>query len=179
MSSETESYNESTASESILWNSVQLQMQAYRYVDFLRELEWQDRPLNGAGYYQYDLLMSRVDILRQGEVGAVIRSYPEGKAFRLLNIINAELELLSLNVARLENHKSDNGQILQDRIQSLYGPINEFVLEVHQANRHKSSHVYLALKKGLSEIKALTFIVSILSTLTLTLILVKLARRAS
>lgn len=175
MSNETNSHNERSASESILWNSVQLQLQTYRFVDFLQQLEKQNKPLNGTAYYQYDLLMSRVDLLRQGEVGAVIRSYPEGKAFRLLNIINAELELLSLNIARLENNEADNDDILEERVQSLFGPINEFVLEVNQGNKQKTNRIYLGLKEGLKDIQSLSLVLSALSVLSLLLVLFKLA----
>ncbi|MBM6550602.1 sensor histidine kinase [Marinomonas ostreistagni] len=123
--------------ESSRWNAMQLQLQSYRLMNYISDLEEADMPLNGNAYFQYDLVLSRVDLLRDGEIGNHIRSFSNGRATRLLNIIAGELELISLNLEHLENGRIDQAAIIMDRLRALDTQITDFVVIVNQgANRY-------------------------------------------
>lgn len=89
--------------ESSLWNALQLQVQTYRFLNYLISLEAKPSQVNGSAFAEYDLLMSRVDLLRDGDVGTLVREFEGGRTTRLLNIINGELELLSFHVSKIED----------------------------------------------------------------------------
>ncbi|AEF56507.1 sensor histidine kinase [Marinomonas posidonica] len=113
--------------ESALWNTLQLQVQTYRLLNYLVLLKAPDLPLNGQAYFEYDLLMSRIDLLRDGEVGTLVREFEGGRTTRLLNIMNGELELLSFHISKLEEDDLSYLPSLIDRIQKLDPQLNEFV----------------------------------------------------
>ena len=125
--------------ESSLWNALQLQVQSYRFLNYLIALDENDYPLNGNAFFEYDLLMSRVDLLREGAVGSLIRTFEGGRTIRLLNIINGELELLSFNLSRMEGGDSSYLPNLIDRVQRIEGQINEFVTLVNKGSNELSS----------------------------------------
>ena len=83
--------------DSSRWHSLQLQLQTYRLMDYLSGITERDLPLQGNAYFQYDLVLSRVDLLRKGDLGRHIRSFANGRATRLLNIIAGDPDFQVLN----------------------------------------------------------------------------------
>lgn len=141
--------------ESSLWNALQLQVQSYRFLNYLVQLDKSDFPLNGHAYFEYDLLMSRVDLLREGEIGYLIRSLTGGKAVRLLNIINGELELISLNLSKLEQGDTSNLTDLINRLQHLENQINEFVVLVSQGSNENTTEQRRSFQSHLGQVQTL------------------------
>ncbi|MBJ7551210.1 ATP-binding protein [Marinomonas ostreistagni] len=119
--------------DSSRWHSLQLQLQTYRLMDYLSDVDERDLPLQGNAYFQYDLVLSRVDLLRKGELGRHIRNFANGRATRLLNIISGELELISLNIDHLEQGKLDQVPILIERLRALDSQVSDFVVIVNQS----------------------------------------------
>lgn len=142
--------------ESSLWNALQLQVQSYRFLNYLVALKDSDYPLNGNAFFEYDLLMSRVDLLREGEVGSLIRNFEGGRTTRLLNIINGELELLSFNLSRIEDGDRSYLPDLIARIQNIEEQINEFVTLVNKGSNEYISQQHRALQKNLNDIQLLS-----------------------
>ncbi|PJE55178.1 MULTISPECIES: sensor histidine kinase [unclassified Marinomonas] len=142
--------------ESSLWNTLQLQIQSYRFLNYLIALEDSDYPLNGNAFFEYDLLMSRVDLLRQGDVGSLIRTFEGGRTTRLLNIINGELELLSFNLSKIENGDTSYLPDLIERIQRIEDQINEFVTLVNKGSNEFISNQHRTLQKNLDDIQLLS-----------------------
>ncbi len=139
MSNDSSRLNARQVFESSRWNALQLQLQAYRLMNYVVDLSADDLPLNGQGYFQYDLMLSRVDLLRQGEIGNHIRTFGNGRAVRLLNIITGELELISLNIEHLEQGRISQVPIILERLKSLDSQISDFVFIVNQgANEYVS-----------------------------------------
>ncbi|MBJ7536424.1 hybrid sensor histidine kinase/response regulator [Marinomonas transparens] len=144
--------------ESILWNSLQLQLQTYRFLNYLIELDDSDFPLKGNAFFEYDLLMSRVDLLRAGTIGSLIRSFSGGRTIRALNIINGELELISLNLAKIESGDVSYLPDLIDRIEKLNKQINEFVILVNQGSNNYIAQQHDDLQTNLDRIQLLTML---------------------
>lgn len=142
--------------ESSLWNTLQLQIQSYRFLNYLIALDDSDFPLNGNAFFEYDLLMSRVDLLRQGDVGSLIRTFESGRTTRLLNIINGELELLSFNLSKLESGDTSYLPDLIERIKRIEEQINEFVTLVNKGSNEFISNQHLSLQKNLDHIQLLS-----------------------
>jgi len=142
--------------ESSLWNTLQLQIQSYRFLNYLIALDESDYPLNGNAFFEYDLLMSRVDLLRQGDVGSLIRTFESGRTTRLLNIINGELELLSFNLSKLESGDTSYLPNLIERIQRIEEQINEFVTLVNKGSNEFISDQHKTLQKNLDDIQLLS-----------------------
>lgn len=132
LSDSSSTLNSQQVFESSRWHSLQLQLQTYRLMDYLSDLSEADLPVNGNAYFQYDLVLSRVDLLRKGDLGSNIRNFANGRAVRLLNIIAGELELISLNVQRLEQGQLDQTKTIVDRLRSLDSQITDFVVIVNQ-----------------------------------------------
>ncbi|SBS31056.1 Sensor histidine kinase RcsC [Marinomonas aquimarina] len=118
--------------DSSRWHSLQLQLQTYRLMNYLSDLSAEDLPVNGNAYFQYDLVLSRVDLLRKGDLGRHIRNFANGRATRLLNIISGELELISLNIEHLENGRLDQVPIIMARLRLLDSQVTDFVVIVNQ-----------------------------------------------
>lgn len=129
--------------DSSRWHSLQLQLQTYRLMDYLSGITERDLPLQGNAYFQYDLVLSRVDLLRKGDLGRHIRSFANGRATRLLNIISGELELISLNIEHLEQGKLDQIPILVERLRALDSQVTDFVVIVNQG-----ANDYVTGKRG-------------------------------
>ena len=142
--------------ESSLWNTLQLQIQSYRFLNYLIALDDSDYPLNGNAFFEYDLLMSRVDLLRQGDVGSLIRTFESGRTIRLLNIINGELELLSFNLSKIESGDTSYLPDLIERIQRIEEQINEFVTLVNKGSNEFISKQHQTLQKNLDDIQLLS-----------------------
>ena len=142
--------------ESSLWNTLQLQIQSYRFLNYLIALDDSDYPLNGNAFFEYDLLMSRVDLLRQGDVGSLIRTFESGRTTRLLNIINGELELLSFNLSKLESGDTSYLPDLIGRIKRIEEQINEFVTLVNKGSNEFISNQHETLQKNLDHIQLLS-----------------------
>jgi signal transduction histidine kinase len=142
--------------ESSLWAALQLQIQTYRFIAYLTELDDSDYPLNGEAFFEYDLVMSRVDLLRRGEIGALIRYFEEGRTIKQLNLINGELELLSFNVSRLEERDLSYRLNLIERIERLQPQINELVALVNKGSTAYINTKHKSLQKSLSSIQFLS-----------------------
>jgi signal transduction histidine kinase len=142
--------------ESSLWNALQLQVQSYRFLNYLIELDDRDYPLNGNAFFEYDLLMSRVDLLREGQVGTLIRTFENGRSTRLLNIINGELELLSFNLSKMESGDASYQSNLIERIRRIEGQINEFVTLVNTGSNQYITSEHHVLQKNLNYIQLLS-----------------------
>ncbi|TDO97495.1 sensor histidine kinase [Marinomonas balearica] len=147
--------NNRTIFESYRWNALQLQLQSYRFEQFLLNVQDDDFPLQGAAYDQYDIVMSRIDLLRNNQVGTLFRNYTDARTIRLLNIINGEFELVSLGIERLENNDATAIKRLLTRLERIAPQINEFVVLTHQdANKYANSKRQ-ELKSWLSYIQLL------------------------
>ncbi|WCN11243.1 sensor histidine kinase [Marinomonas mediterranea] len=132
--------NNRTIFESYRWNALQFQLQSFRFEQFLLNLKDDDFPLQGEAYDQYDIVMSRIDLLRNNQVGTIFRNYTDARTIRLLNIINGELELISLGIERLENSEKSSIQRILNRLNRMTPQINEFVVLTHQdANKYANS----------------------------------------
>ena len=124
-----------TTYESSIWSSLQLQVQSYRFIDYLRRLDNNNPPIPGDVFFYYDLLMSRVDLLKIGSVGNRIHYYGDGRSIRILNYISAELELLQPHIDQIENNDLTNLNKLINKLQLLEPQINKFVSLVNQSSR--------------------------------------------
>ncbi|ETX12093.1 histidine kinase [Marinomonas ushuaiensis DSM 15871] len=144
--------------ESALWNALQLQIQSYRFQNYLVALDSSDYPLNGTAFFEYDLLMSRVDLLRESDVGSLIKKFEGGRTTRLLNIINGELELLSFNLSKIEAGDPSYLPDLIDRIQKIEGQMNEFISLVNKGSNAFISNQHQELQKNLSYIQLLSLV---------------------
>lgn len=142
--------------ESALWNALQLQVQTYRFLNYLERLEpHTDAPRDDA-FFEYDLLMSRVDLLRRGEVGELVRNFENGRTTRLLNIINGELELLSFQLSKVEIGDYAYLPSLIERIDNIDQQINEFVTLVNKGSNEYITNQRLVLQQNLDSIKLLS-----------------------
>ncbi len=144
--------------ENSLWNALQLQIQSYRFLNYLIDLEDSDYPLNGNALFEYDLLMSRVDLLTESRVGSLIRSFEEGRIVKLMNIANGELELLSFNVSQLENGDTSYLPNLISRIQRIEKQINELMTLINKGNIEYKNNQNQKLKNNLNAIELLSII---------------------
>lgn len=142
--------------ESSVWNTLQLQIQTYRFRHYLEDLKHLAEPVSGDTYFHYDLLMSRIDLLRTGRVGSLISEYSGGRALRLLNIINAELELVSFNVSKIEAGEMGYLAELLARLKSLDTQINEFVTLTNQGNNQYITDQHRQLQASLKQVQQLT-----------------------
>ena len=124
-----------TTYESSIWSSLQLQVQSYRFVDYLKRLDKDNPPAAGDVLFYYDLLMSRIDLLKVGSVGNRIHYYGDGRSIRILNFISAELELLQPNIVQIENNDLSNLDKLINKLHLLEPQINKFVSLVNQSSR--------------------------------------------
>lgn len=116
--------------ESSLWNTLQFQLQSYRFINYLIQIKPSDFPLKGSAYNEYDLLMSRLDLMRNGDVGYLIRGITGGRTVRLLNIITGELELISLNLTKIENGDISYLDEMINRLHRLDKQVNELTVLV-------------------------------------------------
>ncbi|BDX04425.1 hypothetical protein MACH16_31730 [Marinomonas pontica] len=142
--------------ESALWNALQLQLQSYRFLNYLIELDQTATSLNGDAFFEYDLLMSRVDLLREGDVATLVRNFESGRTTRLLNIINGELELLSFQLSKIEGGDFAYLPTLVERIKSIDTQINEFVTLVNKGSNNYISSQHQKLQKNLDDIQLLS-----------------------
>ncbi|REG83908.1 sensor histidine kinase [Marinomonas pollencensis] len=141
--------------EDSLWNSLQFQLQSYRFLNYLVQIDENDLPLQGAAYAQYDLLMSRVDLLRNGEVGYLIRGLTGGRTVRLLNIITGELELISLNLSKIEAGDLSYLDDMTTRLKRLDNQVNEFTVLVSQDTNKYIAQQRRALGDKLERVRIL------------------------
>lgn len=120
--------------DSTLWSSLQLQMQTYRFLDFLRTLE--DNPEQAIdAYSHYGLLMSRVDLLKMGPISNQIHYISDGRSIRLLNIIHGEFELLNDVVLEIENNDLSQVNTTILKLQQLDSHINRLVNLINQGSQ--------------------------------------------
>ena len=175
MSNDSSRLNARQVFESSRWNALQLQLQTYRLMNYVSDLKEEDFPLNGEGYFQYDLMLSRVDLLRQGEIGNHIRTFGNGRAVRLLNIITGELELISLNIEHLEQGRPSQVPIIIDRLNSLDSQISDFVFIVNQGANDYVSEQRALLEEKLSYTQNIALALFI-TTILLVLIAFKVGR---
>ncbi|MEL0635254.1 sensor histidine kinase [Marinomonas sp. TI.3.20] len=151
--------------EDSLWNALQFQLQSYRFLNYLVQIDKKDLPLNGAAYTQYDLLMSRVDLLRSGEVGYLIRGLTGGRTVRLLNIITGELELISLNLSKIEEGDLSYLKDMTTRLKQLDNQVNEFTILVGKGTNLYIARQRRALGENLENVRILMicFLASLLA----------------
>ena len=142
--------------ESSLWNALQLQVQTYRFLNYLISLEAKPSQVNGSAFAEYDLLMSRVDLLRDGDVGTLVREFEGGRTTRLLNIINGELELLSFHVSKIEDGDLSYLPSLITRIQKLDPQLGEFVSLVNNGSNKFITGQHQVLQEKLHYIQLLS-----------------------
>ncbi|OUR77246.1 hypothetical protein A9Q77_03475, partial [Marinomonas sp. 42_23_T18] len=124
-----------TTYESSIWSSLQLQVQSYRFVDYLKRLDRNNPPTSGDVLFYYDLLMSRIDLLKVGSVGNRIHYYGDGRSIRILNYISAELELLQPSIMQIENNDLSSLNRIINKLHTLEPQINKFVSLVNQSSR--------------------------------------------
>lgn len=162
--------------DSSRWHSLQLQLQTYRLMDYVSSIQASDLPLQGNAYFQYDLVLSRVDLLRKGELGRHIRGFANGRVTRLLNIISGELELISLNIDHLE--RGDLGQvtILMERLRALDSQVSDFVVIVNQSANDFVTKKRAELDNQIESIQLIALLLLLL-TGALFLISFKLAKK--
>ena len=120
--------------DSTLWSSLQLQMQSYRFLDFLRTLENNPEQAIDA-YSHYGLLMSRVDLLKMGPISNQIHYISDGRSIRLLNIIHGEFELLNDVVLDIENNDLSQVNATILKLQQLDSHINRLVNLINQGSQ--------------------------------------------
>lgn len=154
--SESAKDNSRRTFESSLWSALQLQLQTYRLLDYLINLDVNAFPLKGEAFFEYDLLMSRIDLLREGDIGSLIRHFEEGRIVKHLNLISGELELLSFNIAKLEEGDESYLPSLIGRIQRLQPQIDEFVALVNKGSTAYIDTDHQAFKQNLSTIQLLS-----------------------
>ncbi|MGO3345569.1 MAG: sensor histidine kinase [Marinomonas sp.] len=141
--------------ENSLWNALQFQLQSYRFLNYLVQIDKTDLPLNGAAYAQYDVLMSRIDVLRNGEVGYLIRGLTGGRTIRLLNLIAGELELISLNLSKIEQGDLSYLSDMTYRLKQIDNQINEFTVLVSKGTNKYISRQKRALGENLERVRIL------------------------
>ncbi|MBR7888066.1 HAMP domain-containing histidine kinase [Marinomonas sp. A79] len=142
--------------ESALWNALQLQVQTYRFLNYLERLEPHTQAPRDDAFFEYDLLMSRVDLLRRGEVGELVRNFENGRTTRLLNIINGELELLTFQLSKIEIGDYAYLPDLIERIDNIDQQINEFVTLVNKGSNEYITNQRGVLQHNLDNIKLLS-----------------------
>ncbi|MEP3350588.1 MAG: HAMP domain-containing sensor histidine kinase [Marinomonas sp.] len=142
--------------ESSLWCALQLQIQSYRLLDYLINLDESTFPLKGEAFFEYDLLMSRIDLLREGEIGSLIRNFEEGRIVKHLNLINGELELLSFHISKLEQNDLSYLTSIIERIQRLQPKIDEFVSLVNKGSTDYINKEHKGFEQSLSAIQFLS-----------------------
>ncbi|BFM50175.1 HAMP domain-containing sensor histidine kinase [Marinomonas sp. THO17] len=142
--------------ESSLWNALQLQVQTYRFLNFLISLEARPSQFRDSIFAEYSLLMSRIDLLRDGDVGNLVREFEGGRTTRLLNIINGELELLSFHVSRVEEGDLSYLPNLISRIEKLDPQLGEFVSLVNTGSNKFITSQHKALQDKLYYIQFLS-----------------------
>jgi len=152
--------------ESSIWNALQLQAQHFRFQNYLLQLGDKKTPISGQTFDEYDLLMSRIDLLRKGVSGVLIRNFENGRPIRLLNIINGELELLSLPISKLEEGNLAYLPDLISRLDALSPQINDFIILVNKGRQAYMTNQYKEFESSLNNIQTMT-IALIASLLTL------------
>lgn len=124
-----------TTYESSIWSSLQFQVQSYRFANYLKKINHNNSPLTGDVIFYYDLLMSRLDLLKVGNVGNRIHYYGDGRSIRILNFISAELELIQPIIIQIENNDFSNLEDLIEKLNRLEPQITKFVNLVNQSAR--------------------------------------------
>ncbi len=148
--------------ESSLWNTLQLQIQIYQFSNHLLSLDQDSDSANHEEVFaQYEILMSRVDLLREGDVGNLIRDYEEGRITRLLNIINGELELLSYHTSKVSQGDMSYAQELMTRLKKIELQSNELTALINKGSTEFIEREHETLQARLFSIKALSVILLI------------------
>ena len=119
--------------DQVLWKAQQLQVQYYRFFNFITLLTQADLPLDGNLQTEYAYLVNRIDILRNGEINKIVRFFGEGNPIKLIFFIHGELNLLSIDIDELEKSTTLEKQALLENLQRIEIKINELV---HLINRN-------------------------------------------
>ena len=110
-----------------LWETQQLQVQYYRFFNYVALLTQEDLPLDGDLQTEYAYLINRIDILRNGEINNVARFFEDGNPIKLIFFINGGLNLLSIDIDALEKEPIlDTKEIVQN-LTLIEAKINELV----------------------------------------------------
>ncbi|MDB4836836.1 HAMP domain-containing histidine kinase [Marinomonas sp.] len=163
---DTSQDNDRRVFESSGWNALQLQIQSYRFINYFSSLDPNSSVQHDDVSFEYDLLMSRIDLLRKGEIGDLLRKFNDPRIIKLLNIINGELELVSFNIYKIE--AGDNSYIpkLLQRMQRIKPNISELVSLINKDNtkyindKHIESHTNLTIIKVLASTLAISLILA-------------------
>lgn len=119
-----------SASESPLWASFQLQASLFRFRNAVVDAEYSGELGPDGVLLPYELFMSRLPILRHGEVGETILAIPNADA--LLAQISAQSQELEGIVRLIEDGGYDNIHLLRVKLDNLSPIANRFVLTVNQ-----------------------------------------------
>lgn len=119
-----------SASDSPLWASYQLQASLYRVRNIVVDSEYRG-DLGDAGVrLPYEILLSRLPILRKGQIGEVITHIDESQA--LLAQITAQIEEMENLVRLVESGNFEHIHLLRLKLDNLRPIVNRFVLTVNQ-----------------------------------------------
>lgn len=158
---DTSHNNDRRVFESSVWNALQLQVQSYRFMNYLSSLDTNKTLISDDISFEYELLMSRIDLLRQGKVGELIREFDDTRIIKLLNIINGELELLSFHIAKIE--EGNNGYIekLLVRMKRIEPNVNELISLINKDNTEYINTKFIEFQTSLTTIEVLSTILTI------------------
>ncbi len=138
-----------SSKENIYWTASQAEVELLRFVGALRDYGTGSAAVSRADVLErFDLLWSRLNLFREGEVGRRLGEFEESvetvtRAFAMLRAEEAAVQAL---------RRGDivEGGRIADRLQSLHAPLRDLSLRVMQAEerRYGSSHAKLQQRHG-------------------------------
>ncbi|MCV2402071.1 HAMP domain-containing histidine kinase [Marinomonas sp. C2222] len=157
---DTSHNNDRRVFESSVWNALQLQVQSYRFINYFSSLDSSSAVTHDDISFEYELLMSRIDLLRKGEIGELIREFDDARIIKLLNVINGELELVSFDIAKIEEGDNSYIEKLLVRMNRIEPNINELISLINKDNTEYINTKFLEHQTNLTTIEVLSGILA-------------------
>ena len=121
-----------SAKESALWASFQLQSELYRFrIELDRVADNQRLGKDGLSR-PMDILMSRLPILKQGQIGQQIQNYPEAR--HLIQQIESQLLEIDPLIQEIESGQFSSIHPAKRKLVNLDSLVNRFVVAVNQGH---------------------------------------------
>ena len=121
-----------SATESSLWASFQLQSELYRFRIEINKVNTNRRLGKDGLSKPLDILMSRLPILKQGQIGAQIQNIPEAR--HLIQQIESQLSEIEPLITEIEGGQMDSIHATRRKLINLDSLVNRFVVAVNQGH---------------------------------------------
>ncbi len=135
-----------------LWETMQLQVQYHRFLNFVSSLGPEDVPLDGTLQTEYAYLVNQIDALRSSEVNQVVNFFDERNPIKLIYFIHGEINLMSVDVNSIEQSQDANTQVLIRNLYHVETKINELVRITNKSLQRYASTQQTELDNSLDQV---------------------------